>query len=93
MGRQTKACLHFCGGSGSDRSQHYGMCEIEHSGQFGDDHVLPSRLFLLVNFDYQIRVEPRVLVQAIFRVPTWIADDPRSVDHIVEGIVGMAVDP
>ena len=34
-----------------------------------------------------------VLVQTILRVFTWIADDPRSVDYIVEGIVGVAVDP
>ena len=51
-----------------------------------------SRL-ALVNVDRQIGVEPRVLVRAVFRVATRIADDPRSIDQIVKGVVGVPVNP
>src|SRR6266849_1137432 len=50
-------------------------------------------LHALVDLNQEVRIEQRVLVHAVPRISAWIAYHPRSIQEIVEAVVGMSMYP
>jgi hypothetical protein len=89
---------------GCFKAEHFGQCRHDHrSCPFIQVGALPHLhriigeclgcLHALVDLNQEVRIEQRILVHAVPHISAWIAHHPRSVQEIVEAIVGMSMYP